>query len=1009
MGEFVDETNKDELIGSVKVLGRRSKIVLSKLGDSISHDFDPKSVDFGLSSDSDGLRIFDAFFASLSMMVVSEIGDETFIIAALMAMRHPKSIVLSGALSALFVMTVLSAGLGMIVLNLIAREHTNSAATVLYAFFGMRLLYIAWRSDSKASQKKEIEELEEKLETGQGKTTARRSCLDFVLPYSWSQIATIALTTHKNAIGVALGATLGHTICTSLAVVGGRMLASKISQKTVAAVAGLLFFGLSLSSYFYPPFKRNIINLTSSEIHHFQSYCLIHSSSSSLRIDNPQPRLLNSSVDLNLRNEFSIEIIHAKLIKNGSLLQPRDGNYILNLYVKSRHLGHAQRLFDEIPHRDVQTWTIMISGFAQNGSHRMAVDLFSKMREQGVVPNHFTFSSIFKCCSSLNELRVGKSIHGSILRYGIDLDVVLANSILDFYAKCGFFDYAEELFESMAEKDTVSWNIMIGAYIKIGEMDKSMNLFKQLPFKDVASWNTIIDGHLRNGFERIALDLLYLMVEFGSVLNKVTFSIALVLVSSLSILELGRQIHGRVLRIGIHNDGFLKNSLIDMYCKCGQMEKALVVFRNSALDFRTRNSKISSDEDESVAASISWSSMVTGYIQNGRFEDALKLFNTMVCEHIEVDKFTLTSIVSACGNSGLLDFGQQIHVHILKTGHKPDVFLGSSMINMYAKCGRLVDSWTIFRHTNVQNVVLWTSMISSCASHGEGTEAIRLFELMLNEGIGPNEVTFVGVLTACSYAGLFKEGCKYFKLMKEVYGIKPSVEHFTSMVDLFGRADRLDMIEGFIYENGISHLSAVWKSFLSSCRVHRNIEMASWVSEKLLELEPFEAGPYVLLSNTCATGLRWEEAAKLRALMKERGVRKSPGQSWIQLKNKVYTFVMGDRSHPQEFEIYTYLDKLIKKLKEIGYSIDVDMVMQDVEDEQKELLLGFHSEKLAIAYGLLSTSCGTPIRVMKNLRVCTDCHNFIKYTSYLLKREIIVRDIHRYHHFRDGKCSCADY
>ncbi|KAL7252412.1 hypothetical protein ACSBR1_007073 [Camellia fascicularis] len=265
--EFVDETKKDELIGSVKDLGRRSKIVLSKLGDSISNDFDPKSIDFGLSSDSDGLGIFDAFFASLSMIVVSEIGDETFIIAALMAMRHPKSIVLSGALSALFVMTVLSTGLGRIVPNLISRKHTNSAATVLYAFFGMRLLYIAWRSDSKASQKKEIEEVEEKLETGQGKMTARRFLSRFCTPIflesfiltflaEWgdrSQIATIALATHKNAIGVALGATLGHTICTSLAVVGGSMLASKISQKTVAAVGGLLFFGFSLSSYFYPP------------------------------------------------------------------------------------------------------------------------------------------------------------------------------------------------------------------------------------------------------------------------------------------------------------------------------------------------------------------------------------------------------------------------------------------------------------------------------------------------------------------------------------------------------------------------------------------------------------------------------------------------------------------------------------------------------------------------------------------------------------------------------------
>ncbi|XP_062143763.1 GDT1-like protein 4 [Alnus glutinosa] len=263
--ESVIETEKEEASGS-RDLGRRGKINLSDL-ESIGDKTGLDSVGLSLSLNSEGLGIFDAFLASLSMILVSEIGDETFIIAALMAMRHPKSIVLSGALSALIVMTVLSTGLGRIVPNLISRKHTNSAATVLYAFFGLRLLYIAWRSDSKSSQKKEIEEVEEKLEGGQGKTTFRRFFSRFCTPIfleafiltflaEWgdrSQIATIALATHKNAIGVAVGATIGHTICTSVAVVGGSMLASKISQRTVATVGGLLFLCFSLSSYFYPP------------------------------------------------------------------------------------------------------------------------------------------------------------------------------------------------------------------------------------------------------------------------------------------------------------------------------------------------------------------------------------------------------------------------------------------------------------------------------------------------------------------------------------------------------------------------------------------------------------------------------------------------------------------------------------------------------------------------------------------------------------------------------------
>lgn len=263
--EALIETENEDSTRSVKDLGRRGMIVTNKFGaDALGDNEDISNIGFQIDS---GLGVFDAFFASFSMILVSEIGDETFIIAALMAMRHPKSTVLSGALSALIVMTVLSTGLGRIVPNLISRKHTNSAATVLYAFFGLRLLYIAWRSDSKSNQKKEMEEVEEKLESGQGKTNVRRFFSRFCTPIflesfiltflaEWgdrSQIATIALATHKNAVGVAVGATIGHTICTSLAVVGGSMLASKISQGTVATIGGLLFLGFSLSSYFYPP------------------------------------------------------------------------------------------------------------------------------------------------------------------------------------------------------------------------------------------------------------------------------------------------------------------------------------------------------------------------------------------------------------------------------------------------------------------------------------------------------------------------------------------------------------------------------------------------------------------------------------------------------------------------------------------------------------------------------------------------------------------------------------
>lgn len=737
-----------------------------------------------------------------------------------------------------------------------------------------------------------------------------------------------------------------------------------------------------------PPHFFSLISLTTS--HRFQSYWY-HSS----------PYHYST-------NESAVGVLHSKAVKSGTFQNLNVGNHVLNLCVKSQDLDYAQKLFDEISDRDVRTWTILMSGYARIGESRMVLDLFKDMQIEGVCANQFTLSSVLKCCSSGSDLRMGKGIHGWILRNGINLDVVLENSVLDFYVKCGAFDYAEKLFELMVERDTVSWNIMVGANLLVGDIEKSLGMFRSLPYKDVASWNTIIDGLMRNGYERTALELLYEMVKNGPVFNKVTFSIALVLVSSLSIMELGRQIHGLILRSGFQKDGFVRTSLIDMYCKCGKMEKASIIFRKMPLAcVRVNNSKFTSDE--LTTEIVSWSSMVSGYVRNGEYEVALKMFISMVREQAEVDRFTVTSIISGCADAGILELGRQIHAYVQKVGHPIDVHFSSSSIDMYAKCGCLDDAWIAFKQTVSLNVVLWTSMIIACALHGQGRKAVCLFEQMMHKEIRPNEVTFVGVLSACSHAGLLEEGNKYFRLMKEVYGIKPGVEHFTCMVDLYGRAGHLDKAKEFIHENGISHLTGVWKSFLSSCRLHKNIEMGKWVSETLLQLEPLDSGPYILLSNMCATSERWEEAAKMRSLMQQRRVNKVPGQSWIQLKNQVHTFVMGDRSHPQDTEIYTYLDELIGRLKEIGYTYDVTLVMQDVEEEQREVLLGYHSEKLAVVYGIIHTTSEMPIRVMKNLRVCTDCHNFIKYTSELLHREIIVRDIHRFHHFKHGHCSCGDY
>ncbi|KAK6156473.1 hypothetical protein DH2020_010721 [Rehmannia glutinosa] len=561
----------------------------------------------------------------------------------------------------------------------------------------------------------------------------------------------------------------------------------------------------------------------------------------------------------------SPQAYHSTLLKNGSARVLQVVNYLLSLYLKNSDLENARKLFDEIPERDVRTWTILISGFSRYGHHRIALDYFTEMQNEGrVAPNAFTLSSVLKCCASVNNgLLMGKAIHGWIIRNGIDVDVALQNAVLDLYAKFRMFHYVKRLFELMDGKDSTSWNIVMAANLSKGEMEESLDFFWRLPIKNVSSWNTIIDGLLQQGFERNALELLYEMVKLGPTFDRVTFSISLVLSASIKSLKLGRQIHGRLLRIGIDEDSFVSTALLDMYCKCGEMEKASVIFR----ELRLRYSK--GDHNDLMAQTVSWSTMISGYVQHGMIKDALVYFSSMMHEQLEVDLFTLTTIVAASANTALLELGQQIHARTLKLGHGQDVILCSSMIDMYAKCGKLDDAWSFFRQNKTRNIVLWSVMISSYAMHGLGKEAIQLFELMRNEGIIPNEVSLVGLLTACSHAGLVEDGCKYFKMMIDVYGIRPDIEHFACMVDLFGRAGHLKEIKYFVYENGIHHLREVWRTYLSSCWLHKNVEMTNWVSKKLLELDPNEADPYLLVSNTYSANQSWEEAAKFRGLMLE--------------------------------------------------------------------------------------------------------------------------------------------
>jgi pentatricopeptide repeat protein len=569
-----------------------------------------------------------------------------------------------------------------------------------------------------------------------------------------------------------------------------------------------------------------------------------------------------------------------------------------------------------------------------------------------------TYVSLLQGCINKRALPEGKLVHAHINGMGIMADKSLLNRLINMYVKCGCLGDARRVFDGMAERDYVSWNSMITAYTRHAFAEEAFGLFHQMK---------------REGIQP----------------NQFTFASLLPACEGLTSLE---KVHEKIIKSGMDWDVFVESALADMYAKFGSLENARKVFDR----MRQRDD-------------VSWTVMIAGYSQNGLPEEAVRLYQQMREAGVKPSLKTFASILPACANLGALEQGMEIHEEIIRGGFRCDVFVESALIDMYAKCGNVEKARGLFDEMPERDVVSWTAMIAGYAIHGRAEEALNLFHRMECSGVRPNHVTLLSVLSACCHAGLVDEGFRCFNSMKDYYHIAPAIEHYRCMVDLLGRAGCLEEARSFINRMPIKPDAAVWRCLLAACRTHNNIELGEKVAAQLFELDPQYDAPYVLLSNIYAANNRWGDLENVRKMMKDRGVKKTPGCSWIELNKEVHAFFGGDRSHPQTAEIYAKLEKLAREMKAEGYVPNTEFVLTDVEEEQKEQILFYHSEKLAIALGLLNTPPGTTIRVIKNLRVCGDCHLAIKFISKIAAREIIVRDANRYHHFKDGLCSCADY
>lgn len=486
-----------------------------------------------------------------------------------------------------------------------------------------------------------------------------------------------------------------------------------------------------------------------------------------------------------------------------------------------------------------------------------------------------------------------------------------------------------------------------------------------------------------------------------------------------------------LVKLGLYTDVFLLNALLTVYSSRAPIDDARLLFDRMPLRdvvswniMITRLTKLRGGEgdgmdaaralfDEMPERSVrSWTAMIAGYVQARRPREAVRMFREMEREGMRPNEVTVVAVLAACADLGDLDLGTRVHEYSDRSGFGRNVRIRNTLIDMYIKCGCVEVARRVFDGTleEERTVVSWSAMIGGHAMHGQGEAALELFRMMTQSGVRPNGVTFVGILHACSHMGLVEEGRRFFESMTKDYAIVPEIEHYGCMVDLLSRAGRLEEALEFIRSMPIKPNSVVWGALLGGARVHKSVEMGEEAIRHLVHLDPMNDGYYIVLSNIYAEVERWEDAAKVRRLMRDNGVVKTPGWSTISVDGVVHEFVAGESDHPRIEEIYRKWEDLVKEMRAKGYVPDTSVVMLDMENEaDKERVLYRHSEKLAVVFGLLTTPPGTVIRIMKNLRVCSDCHAALKLISEIVGREIVVRDRNRFHCFRDGSCSCRDY
>ncbi|CAL5054888.1 unnamed protein product [Urochloa decumbens] len=531
-----------------------------------------------------------------------------------------------------------------------------------------------------------------------------------------------------------------------------------------------------------------------------------------------------------------------------------------------------------------------------------------------------------------------------------------------------------------------------------GGMELAASIFESLHEPEAFDYNTLMRGHVISGGPAATLRLYADMLEAGVAPDSYTFPFVLKACAQLAALQQGRQLQAHVVKLGFQRDRHVQNSLISLYGKCGEPALARLAFDGTESGVRTE---------------ASWSAVLAAYTRAGMWSECLASFGAMVRdEGWRPDESSMVSALSACAHLGAHDAGRSIHCALLRNAAGINTIMGTALVDMYAKCGRIDKAAAVFgAMSNDRNAWAYSAMVSGLAMHGEGREALRVFDAMLREGHAPDAAVYVGVLNACSRAGLLDDGLRCFDRMRLEHKVSPNAQHYGCMVDMLARAGRLDEARALIgsMPPTAGPTDTAWRSLLNACRIHGDLELAGHALQELRRLGAANAGDYVIVAGMHARAKDWDAAAALRTEAADAGLAQCPGFSAVEVRGEVHRFVSQDMAHPRSRDIYEMLHQMEWQLRFDGYEPDTSELALDVGEEEKRRVVAAHSQKLAMAFGLLSTPEGAPVRIVTNLRMSKECHAYSARISEIFGREIVVRDRNRFHRFRSGACTCRDY